>query len=142
MKRFQAQQVINGTWGEAWLDGEYLAQITALKAEVSIKTTAISMVQNLQDGQKMTGTEQKGEIKLHKVNSFIMKKMAEAFKRGKMMTGTIVSHVKDPDALGAERVALYGCLFDKISLIDWEAGKMGEESYSFTFSDWELLKTI
>ena len=75
MKRFQAQQVINGTWGEAWLDGEYLAQITALKAEVSIKTTAISMVQNLQDGQKMTGTEQKGEIKLHKVNSFIMKKM-------------------------------------------------------------------
>ena len=68
--------------------------------------------------------------------------MKAVFQRGKMMTCTIVSHVKDPDALGAERVALYGCLFDKISLIDWEAGKMGEESYSFTFSDWELLKTI
>ena len=32
-KKFKAEQVFNGTWGEAWLDGEYLAQVTALKAE-------------------------------------------------------------------------------------------------------------
>lgn len=141
-KEYRAEQVINGTWGEAWLDGEYLAQVTALKAEVTIKTTAISMVQNLRDGQKMTGMEQKGEIKLNKINSFIMKKMSEAFKRGKMMTCTIVSNLNDPDAMGAERVALYDCLFDKIILADWEANKMGEESYSFTFADWDLLQTI
>ena len=115
-KEFKAEQVINGTWGEAWLDGEYLAQVTALKAEVTPKKTAIAMVQRL--------------------------KMSEYFKRGKMMTCTIVSNVKDPDALGAERVALYGCLFDKLTLADWEAGKMGEESYGFTFESWEVLQTI
>ena len=141
-KEFKAEQVINGTWGEAWLDGEYLAQVTALKAEVTLKKTAIAMVQRLQEGQKMTGLELKGEIKLHKINSVIMKKMSERFKRGKMMTCTIVSHVEDPDTLGAERIALYNCLFDKLILADWETGKMGEESYSFTFEDWELLQTI
>ncbi len=26
-KEFKAEQVINGTGGEAWLDGEYLAQV-------------------------------------------------------------------------------------------------------------------
>lgn len=140
-KGFKAEHVFNGSWGEAWLDGEYLAQVTALKAEVTIKTTAISMVQNLRDGQKVTGMEQKGEIKLHKINSYIMKKMSKSFKQGKMMTCTIISNINDPDAVGAERVALYGCLFDKIILADWEAGKMGEESYSFTFSDWELIQT-
>lgn len=142
MKEFRAEQVINGTWGEAWLDGEYLAQVTALKAEVTPKKTAIAMVQKLQEGQKITGMELKGELKLHKVNSYIMKKMSDYFKRGKMMTCTIISNVRDPDALGGERVVLYGCTFDKLILADWETGKMGEESYSFTFEDWEIMEAI
>ena len=141
-QQFNPEQVINGTWGEAWLDGEYLAQVTALKAEVTPKKTAIAMVQRLNEGQKMTGLELKGEIKLHKINSVIMKKMSECFKRGRMMTCKIISNVRDPDALGGERVALYSCLFDKLILADWEAGKMGEESYSFTFEDWEILDSI
>ena len=141
-KEYQAQQVINGSWGEAWMDGEYLAQVISLKAEITPKKTAIQMVQRLNEGQKMTGLELKGEIKLHKINRYIMKKMSEYFKRGKMMTCTIISNVRDPDALGGERVALYGCLFDKLTLADWEAGKMGEESYSFTFEDWEILQSI
>lgn len=141
-KEYKAEQVINGTWGEVWIDGEYMAQVTALKLEVTPKKTAIQMVQRLQEGQKITGMEQKGSIKFNKINSTIMKKMSEYFKRGKMMSCTIVSNLKDPDALGAERVAVYGCVFDKLTLADWEAGKMGEESYDFTFDDWELLQTI
>lgn len=141
-KEFRAEQVINGTFGEVWIDGEYLANVTALKAEVTLKKTAISMVQRLMEGQKMTGLEMKGEIKLHKINSFFIKKLNECFRRGKMMTCTIISNVKDPDALGGERIALYNCLFDKMTLADWEAGKMGEESYSFTFEDWEILDKI
>ncbi len=141
-KEFRAEQVINGTFGEMWIDGEYLANVTALKAEVTLKKTAISMVQRLMEGQKMTGLEMKGEIKLHKINSFFIKKLNECFRRGKMMTCTIISNVKDPDALGGERIALYNCLFDKMTLADWEAGKMGEESYSFTFEDWEILDKI
>jgi len=70
-KSFKPSQVINGTWGEVWMDGEYLAQVKALKVEITIKTTAIGMVQTLREGQKMTGMELKGEIKLHKINSFI-----------------------------------------------------------------------
>lgn len=127
--------------GEVWVDGDYLAQVTALKAEVTPKKTAISMVQNLQEGQKITGMESKGELKLHKINSTIMKKMSSYFKRGKMMTCTIITSIHDPDAIGGERVALYGCSFDKLILADWEAGKMGEESYSFTFEDWEILES-
>lgn len=40
MKGFRPEQVINGTWGEVWFDGEYLAQVTACKAEVTLKKTA------------------------------------------------------------------------------------------------------
>ena len=48
-KSFKPSQVINGTWGEVWMDGEYLAQVKALKAEITIKTTAIGMVQTLRE---------------------------------------------------------------------------------------------
>lgn len=141
-KGFRAEQVINGTWGEVWFDGEYLAQVTACKAEVTFKKTAISQVQTLIDGQKITGLEPKGEIKMHHINSFVMNKVSAAVKAGKTPTHTIISNVNDPDAIGAERVAYYDCVIDKMILADWEAGKTGEESYSFTFGDWEMLQAI
>lgn len=112
MKGFRPEQVINGTWGEVWFDGEYLAQVTACKAEVTLKKTAISQCQNLVDGQKVTGLEPKGELKLHKINSFVMNKVNKIVKAGKTPTHTIISNVNDPDAIGAERVAYYGCVID------------------------------
>ena len=62
MKGFRPEQVINGTWGEVWFDGEYLAQVTACKAEVTLKKTAISQCQNLVDGQKVTGLERRIKV--------------------------------------------------------------------------------
>lgn len=96
MKGFRPEQVINGTWGEVWFDGEYLAQVTACKAEVTLKKTAISQCQNLVDGQKVTGLEPKGELKLHKINSFVMDKVNKVVKAGKTPTHTIISNVNDP----------------------------------------------
>lgn len=48
----------------------------------------------------------------------------------------------DPDALGEERVVLYGCKFSKATLMDWEGGKVTEESYDFSFEDWDFLDSI
>lgn len=141
MNDHTADQVFNGTYGEVWFDGEYLAEATACKGEINIKYTAVSRVRNLVDGQKMTGLEGKGELKLHKVSSFVMKKVSARLKEGKAPSYTIISNINDPDAIGAERVAYYYCKLDKAVLSDWERGKNLEESYSFTFEDWELLDT-
>ena len=35
-----------------------------------------------------------------------------------------------------------GVTFDELTLADWEAGKLGEESYAFTFEDAELIDAI
>ena len=37
---------------------------------------------------------------------------------------------------------LKGVQFDELLLINWEAGKLGEESYAFTFADWEIKDVI
>ena len=141
MNNFNATQVINGTWGQIWYDGEYLAELISCKAEVGYKKTAVSQVQKMADGQKITGLEPKGEFKLHHVNDSVMKKESAAVKAGKTPTHTIISNVSDPDAVGSERATYYNCVLDKMIISDFEAGKLGERSYAFTFDDWDLNET-
>lgn len=142
MKEFEAKQVINGTWGEIWYDGEYMAEIISCKAEINYKKTAVQQARKLVEGQKVTGMELKGEFKIHHVNSAVMKKENTALKAGKTATHTIITKVDDPDAVGAERVALYDCILDKNILTDFENGKQSERSYPFTFGDWDLLESM
>lgn len=142
MNGFTSDQVINGTWGECWIDDTYMAEVISFKLEINANYTAIKRTGHLVDGQKLTGIEPKGEVKLHKVSSFTAKKISDALKQGKVPKFKIVSKLADPDALGAERVVAYGCKFDKAILADWEAGKEGEEAYSFTAEDWDYLDVI
>lgn len=142
MDGYLADNIMNGTWGEMWFDGHYMAEVISCKGELNIKYTSVTRTRHLIDGQKMTGIEGKGEFKLHKISSFVMRKVSDALKQGKSPTVTIISKLEDPDAFGGERVAFYGCKLDKAILTDWEAGKNGEESYSFTFEDWEILDSV
>ena len=99
MKDFNANQVINGTWGQIWYDGEYMAELKAFKAEVNYKKTAVSQVMKMADGQKITGLEPKGEFKLHHVNDSVMKKEQAAVMAGMTPTHTIITIVDYPDAI-------------------------------------------
>lgn len=138
----RSEQVINGTHGELWFDGDYVGEVTAFKAEITFKKSAVAQAKNMVEGQKITGLELKGEFKIHKVNSYIMKKLSDAVKAGRTPKHTIVSNIVDPDAAGGERIACYACVLDKMILADWENGKLGEESYGFTYGDWDIINSI
>lgn len=94
------------------------------------------------DGKKLKKMEGKGSLKMYHVRSNIAKRMSDALKQGRTLSVKIIMRLEDPDAYGAERVALYGCKFGKATLMDWEAGKETEDSYDFTFEDWEFLDFI
>ena len=49
--------------------------------------------------------------------------------------------MQDPGGIGEERIAVKHVKFEKITLADWEHKKLGEESYSFSFSDFEIKQT-
>ena len=142
MKQFEANQVINGTFGDAWVDDDYLGEIISGKAEVEVTYSDISRARHLINGKKMTKAEGKGSVKLHHIRTNIAKKMSDAIKSGRTLSVKIIMRLEDPDALGAERVVLYGCKFNKATLMDWEAEKETEESYDFTFEDWDFLDLI
>lgn len=142
MHEVDTQRVVYGSYGQLWLDGDEIAEIISCKATLAAQKTAIKRSRHLVDGYKTTGYEAKGSIKLHKVSSYLIKKLAPAIKEGKQVKFTLISKLDDPNSLGAERIALYGVMFDAVDLINWELGKVGEEDQNFTFEDFDLLDLI
>jgi hypothetical protein len=137
-----ARRVINGSFGEMWMDSDQVSETSALKAEITKQKSKIIIPGQLATDTKTTTIECKGTIKLLKVSSRMIKKCNDDLQAGKETVSTLVSNLADPDAWGAERIAILDAKFDSLILIDWEAGKTAEESIPFTFTKWKLLDTI
>lgn len=139
---FNADNVLSGTYGELWLDGEYVAQITAFRAELTKNFEDVKMPRSLVVHKKLSGIETEGEITLAKVDSSLAKTEADALKSGKSLSHTIIGKLADPNGKGEEKIVLYDVKFEKATLADWENGSLGEENYSFTFGDWDYQDAI
>lgn len=137
-----ANRVINGTFGEVWLDGDKVSECYGLEAKVEIDKEEISICGKLGTDTKMMGYKGTGSLKLHKVNSRMMIKLSDQVKAGVNPRLQILSALKDPAAYGAERVLIKDAAFDDLTLANWEAKTKGEIECPFTFTDWELLDTI
>lgn len=137
-----ANRVINGTFGEVWLDGDKVSECYGLEAKVEIDKEEISICGKLGTDTKMMGYKGTGSLKLHKVNSRMMIKLSDQVKAGVNPRFQILSALKDPAAFGAERVLIKDACFDDLTLANWEAKAKGETECPFTFTDWEPLDTI
>ena len=141
-KAYTANQVINGTFGEVWFDDDYLAEVVSGQAKVSLTYDDVKRARCLMVAKKLIKAEGKGSIKLNHVRSNIVKKTSDTIKSGKTPSFKIIMKLEDPDALGAERIVLYGCKLDELTLMDWENGKITEETLPFTYESYELLDVI
>lgn len=139
---FDTNKVINGSFGELWIDDYYMAEVIGLEAKVTIQKEEVKQTGTLEKGYKVTGVEGKGTVKLNKVTSYFILKLSESLKQGKTPVCTIITKLADPASSGVERIKLTGCTFDEMILASWEAKKLGEESYPFTYTGWEVLDTI
>lgn len=139
---YEDRNVINGTFGECWIDNDYMAEAIGLKAKIKLDTTEVKMTGTLSKGTKVTGKSGSGTVKLNKISSYFIKRMDADLKAGKATRATIITNLEDPEAFGAEKIALNNCVFTELTIADWEAGKLCEESVPFTFSDFDVLEAI
>ena len=112
-----------------------MAESTALQAKYKITKSDVVQTNTLSKGQKITQLEGTGTLKMNKISSYMIKLLLADIKKGIMPDITIITALKDPASLGTERVKITGVSFDELTLADWEANKLGEESYPFTFAD-------
>lgn len=137
-----AENIINGTFGEVWLDGEKVAEAFGLEAKIELEKEEISICGKLGVDTKLMGYKGTGSIKMHKMNSRMMDKLSDSIQKGINPRLQILSALADPAARGAERILIKDAAFDDLTLAAWEAKDKGELECPFTFSNWELIDTI
>lgn len=141
MNKFVAQQVMSGTQGEVWIDGKYMAEVTAFKAEIKLIKEEVNQVKTMSKQYKVTGWEGTGNVKMNHVSSYFINLMADNIRNARQTVATIRVKLDDPDAVGREEVIIRDATFDKLTLMDWEAKKLTEDDYDFTFTDYEMPVT-
>ena len=119
-----------------------MAEVTALQAKMKLDTSEVKRTGTLEKGYKITGISGSGTLKLNKVTSYFLNKVSKDLKKGKATRMTIITNLEDPEAFGAERVRIDDCVITELTIADWEAGKLLEESIPFNFSGFEVLDSI
>lgn len=142
MSEITSKQVINGTFGEAWVDSDYMAEITGMEAVIDIEYEDVNRPRRLGTGKKMIGFAGTGTLNFNKVSSRFINLVSEKLKNGQQVSVNIISKLDDPDALGAERIAIKNATFTNLTLANWEAKAMGQHDAPFEFDDWEPLDLI
>ncbi|MCR4935321.1 MAG: phage tail tube protein [Oscillospiraceae bacterium] len=132
---------MNGTFTEVWVDGVPVAGLSSFNAKVTKQKADIQFCGQMAIDSKTTGTKGTGSIEFHKIYSTFHQDMA-ALSQGSDPRHTIVGKLADPDAYGAERVALYNCSFDEHTLMDAQVGSPGKVVMPFTFTGAELLDAV
>ena len=136
-----AKRVINGTYGEVWVDGEKVAECTACQAKVAKQKETIRLCGQFMSDTKATGADGTGSLTLYHVDSGFLQRQRD-LQSGVDPRCTVIAKLRDPDSYGAERVALYNVSFDDLTLADWAAAAVGTITAPFTFSRYELLDEI
>ena len=137
-----AKRVINGTWGQVWLDGEEIAEIKSFQAKDEYQKEEVSQCGKMSKGYKITEVDGKGSMSFHKVNSRMATKIGKQVREGKTPTFTLISKLADPDAYGHERIVYTGVVFDDLTLADFEAKTLGSVETPFTYEDYDFLDKI
>lgn len=136
-----AKRIINGTWGEVWVDGEKIAECTACQLRIAKNKETIRLCGQFMDDSKGTSGSGTGSLTLYHVDSGFARKAGD-LQNGEDRRFTVISKLRDPDSHGAERVAAYNVSFDDLTLSDWAAATVGTVTVPFTFSRYEFLDMI
>lgn len=136
------RKIMSGTWGEVWLGEDKVGEAYGIQAKCNFQKEKINLCGNMGTGSKLMNYDGTGSLKMRKCNSRMGELIASSLNEGKDVRFTIISKLDDPDADGAEKVALYGVSFDDLTLTDWEAGRLIDIEAPFTFSSFKYLDWV
>ena len=132
-------QIMSGTWGEVWLDNEYVGECYKLQAKSSFEKEDIKLCGQMAVDKKINNVSNTGSMGMYHLNSRMVQVIGEHIRNGEDPRFTVISKLSDPSASGAERVVLKNVSFDDLTLADWEVGVAGKIEAPFTFTDYEFL---
>ncbi|WLR52465.1 phage tail tube protein [Bacillus tianshenii] len=142
MSKVKSNKQINGTFGTVWVNGDKWLDIDSFEAKITIDFEDVNMAGDLATHKKMTGWTGEGSMTVKKVYSRGASLMANAVKKGVLPDISIVGKLDDPDAFGAERIAIKEVTFNEFMLMKFEQKTLSTEELPFNFADYDPIDLI
>ena len=139
LEKMKANQVVNGSFGTLWIDNEKISNVKKFDSKLDLSYEAVNISEDLAEHQKLIGYAGSGTMTLHKVDSFVLKKLKDGLKKGILPEIMMVGKVDDPASIGAERVQYHEVTFDELPLVKFEQKVLNEEELPFKFADYTPL---
>jgi hypothetical protein len=139
--RVNKNDILTGNNGDVWFNGMLMATLKSIKCTCKSDTQTDNYVGDSRTYTIWQGWSGDGSITLSKIDSYVWKMAANAFKTGSMPDIKIISSLTNSSG-ETEKVAVEGVMFSQFDLVNIESKKVNEESYSFTFDDFEPIDTI
>lgn len=137
-----ANRILKGSNGQAWLDTELLSNLTQIEAKVKGEFSDHNFCGDAATYSSFDGWSGEGTLTFKKLDSKLWGKVAEGYLSGVMPEVTITTSLIDQATGKAERVKIEGIVFTEFTLAGFKAKETIEEEFPFKFSKYSILDQI
>lgn len=142
MADFNPNRVLHSNQGNMWFNGKRLSTLQSVEAKVTGDFEEINNCGDPATYRIYNGYSGEGTFTKLKIDSDVLKLMADAFKTGEMPTMTIITALEQKGTNKVERVAYSDVTIDEMYLAKFEKKSKIEEAVPFKFGHFEVLETI
>lgn len=131
--RIEGKRILNGAYGILIVDGEVIAEVKNVNAEVEIMRDDVQT--GIDMDSKMIGLKGTGSLTIYHVYTRNIAKMLSNYGSGHDVRSVLSIINKDPDAHGGqqERVDFGNVWFNKLPLASFARGEKIEKEFEFGF---------
>ena len=132
MLEIQGNRTLSGAWGELWIDGEKIMEMSKISLKVTANREDVQL--GLSVDSKITGLQGEGSYTVKKVYTRA-KAILEKWKKGQDVRCQIIAKLGDPDAVNGqiERWSVDNVWHNEIPVVNWEKGGIVEEEVTIGF---------
>jgi hypothetical protein len=138
----RGNEVISGTDGTIWVNGQEWAEVTAFEAKVTGQFEDVTFCNDYATYKRFVGRNGEGTITLNKVQSRGAKLLADAFLTGVMPDVKMITKIVNKQTGKAERAVVKDIVLSEFHLSRFENRSIMKEELPFTFSDYEYIEMI
>ena len=132
MLEIQGNRTLSGAWGELWIDGEKIMEMSKISLKVTANREDVQL--GLSVDSKITGLKGEGSYTVKKVYTRA-KAILEKWKKGQDVRCQVIAKLGDPDAVNGqiERWSVDNVWHNEIQVVNWEKGGIVEEEVTIGF---------
>lgn len=142
MPDFNTNRIMHGNGGAAWWQGKKLTTLQSVETKVTGDFEDINVCGDPATYSVFNGYAGEGTFVALKIDSDVLKELAQAYKSGIMPEITIITSQTQKGTNKVERVSYSDIVVTEFMLAKFEKKAKVEEEVPFKFGNFEILESI